>query len=196
MTTCDTHHLRHDVKRHICFRLKDDNPKDGYRMLRNTKPTPEIIEAMRKKYPGCIILNPGVQNMTNEVDHSGSNALIQAFMDKNTEAMTYEERQRDANEWNARQKNRKHGLMNQVLFDGIMYSMVKEPAYRLVYQDHMEDRTVAERWQVVANATGEINPDQSFMWDQPADSELDAAFIIAQDIQKRALKALMPRSFE
>lgn len=45
-----------DCKKHIVVQLVG---KENYSLLRNKRPTPEIVAQLRNQYPGIKILNPG-----------------------------------------------------------------------------------------------------------------------------------------
>lgn len=53
--------LERDCKKHVCARLQGDDPKKGWRLFKGARPTPEFIAAIKAKYPGITILNPGVE---------------------------------------------------------------------------------------------------------------------------------------
>lgn len=99
--------------------------------------------------------------------------------------LSYAERFQAASEWNLIQEQEK-GIVSQITFDEVTYTIVCEPAHKIVYQDPKQDRVQQVQFLVVAQNASE-NPDDSFIWDYYCDDKLEAAVLISQDIQKRVI---------
>jgi hypothetical protein len=112
-----------------------------------------------------------------------------------TTADSYEKRFLDADAWNEEQR-KTAGLMMQIEFGGVIYSVIKEAAYRVVNTNPEEDKTVPADWKVVAQRAGVADPDDALLWEEYRNTQMEASLYISQEIQKDVLKALMPGSFE
>ena len=112
-----------------------------------------------------------------------------------TTSLSYERRFLDADAWNEEQR-KLAGLMMQIEFGGVIYSVIKEPAYRVVSTNPEEDKTVPADWKVVAQRAGVADPDDALLWEEYRNTQMEASLYISQEIQKDALKALMPGAFE
>lgn len=112
-----------------------------------------------------------------------------------TTPLSYEQRFLEADAWNEQQRATA-GLMMQIEFGGVLYSTIKEAAYRVVAANPEEDKTVPADWKVVAQRVGVADPDDALLWEEYRNTQMEASLYISQEIQKDVLKALMPGAFE
>lgn len=112
------------------------------------------------------------------------------------DAADYRRRFLEAEAFNDVARKASAGLMSQVTFETVIYSIVGEPAQRYVYPNADEDRVNPACYTVYAQLVNEPDPDHAYLWEQMCDSELSAALIISQDIQKQVLKTLLPEQFQ
>ncbi|MEG0063081.1 MAG: hypothetical protein RR740_00610 [Pseudomonas sp.] len=86
------------------------------------------------------------------------------------------------------------GMINQFQADGVMYSIVHNPAFKMRMTDDI--RLNPEFYTVYAQNSDIDDPDECLIWTDSVDTLYDATVLIRTHIEKRLLKTFMPEFFQ
>ncbi|QOC57986.1 hypothetical protein phiK7B1_131 [Pseudomonas phage phiK7B1] len=108
----------------------------------------------------------------------------------------YNERLEEAEAFNQAAKDLSPGLIQQVQIGSFMYSVVHNPALRIVNGKPEDDRTMPQFWTAYVQNADIEDPDECLIDTDSFDDLFSAVVFLRTHIEKEVMKAFIPELFQ
>lgn len=131
--------------------------------------------------------------MTNKVDHTASNNIIAAALARgDIEYLPFIVRFENAEIFNQTAKDLSPGMVGQFEANGVMYSVVHNPALQIAEKDPTKDKTIAEFYTVYAQNAAIEDPDECLIDTESFDTVFQCVTWIRNRIEAAIINEFLP----